>query len=122
VAGAVHMPWYATGFRADGLEEALKEIAPVSLRYGARSFQVFRYRDDRYKFLMTVEFEDKLDFERYWAGPEFTRWRTIHNSWYQVPMTYGWADVSAAGSMPAAAVAGGAPDTAAGTGTVGDVF
>ena len=43
--GIVHIPWYATGFRADKLEAALMGIAPVALRYGARSYQVHRFRD-----------------------------------------------------------------------------
>jgi hypothetical protein len=57
-AGAVHIPWYATGFRGDKLEAALAGIAPLALRYGAKSYSVFRYRDDRYKFLQTATFDD----------------------------------------------------------------
>ena len=87
MAGVVHIPWYATGFRADKLEAALAGIAPVALRYGARSYQVHRFRDDRYKFLQTAEFESKLDFERYWNGPEFIDFRVLCSSWYQVPVT-----------------------------------
>jgi len=62
--GIVQIPWYATGFRADRLEAALMGIAPVALRYGARSYQVHRFSDDRYKFLPTAEFDTKLDFDR----------------------------------------------------------
>ena len=100
MAGAVHIPWYATGFRGDGLEEALRELAPVALRYGATAYTVYRSRDDRYKFLQTATFEDKLDWERYWAGPEMTRFRTIHQGWYQVPVTYVWNDVVVEGALP----------------------
>jgi hypothetical protein len=32
MAGVVHIPWYATLFRGDQFEVALREIAPVSLR------------------------------------------------------------------------------------------
>ena len=108
--GSVHIPWYATGFRGDGLEKALSEIAPLALRYGASSYQVFRYKDDRYKFLQTATFDSKFDWERYWTSPEFERFRVTHSAWYQVPVIYTWADVVAAGSMPEAPVAGGAPD------------
>jgi hypothetical protein len=100
MAGVVQIPWYATGFRADDLESALADIAPVALRYGARSFQVFRFRDDRYKFLQTAEFEDKLDFDRYWHGQEFTDFRVLCGGWYQVPVVYGWTDLVAAGALP----------------------
>jgi hypothetical protein len=97
--GIVHIPWYATGFRADRLEAALAGIAPVALRYGARSYQVHRYRDDRYKFLQTAEFDTKLDFDRYWNGPEFIDFRVLCSSWYQAPMTYGWSDLVIAGTL-----------------------
>jgi hypothetical protein len=35
MAGVVYVPWYATVFRGDKLEEKVAEIAPVALRYGA---------------------------------------------------------------------------------------
>ena len=98
--GSVHVPWYATGFRGDKLEAALAEVAPVALRYGATGYQVFRFRDDRYKFLQTATFEEKLDWERYWGGPEMTRFRTVCSGWYQVPVLYQWADISTQGSLP----------------------
>jgi hypothetical protein len=99
VAGVVHIPWYATGLRHDRLALALSDISAVSLRYGARSHVVYRMRDDRYKFLQVAEFEEKSDFERYWYGPEFTEFRVLCSSWYQVPVVYAWSDVVAAGSL-----------------------
>ncbi len=99
MAGIVHIPWYATVFRGDKLEVALREIAPVALRYGASSYSVFRYRDDRYKFLQTAEFETKGDFEAYWFGPEFVDFRIVANSWYQVPVVYGFFDRVIAGAL-----------------------
>jgi hypothetical protein len=102
MAGVVHIPWYATGFRGDKLEGALAEIAPVALRYGATSFAVYRFRDDRYKFVQTAQFEEKIAFERYWMGPEFTDFRVLSSSWYQVPVAYGWTDLVASGELPAA--------------------
>ena len=101
MAGCVHIPWYATGFRGDGLEESLREVAPVALRYGATAYSVFRYRDDRYRFIQTATFEHKLDWERFWGGPEMTRFRTVHQGWYQVPVIYQWADIAIEGSLPA---------------------
>ena len=100
MAGCVHIPWYATAFRGDKLEEALTEVAALATRYGATSYAVYRYRDDRYKFLQVAVFEDKLDWERYWGGPEMTRFRQVHSGWYQVPVLYQWADISIEGAMP----------------------
>jgi hypothetical protein len=97
--GTVIVPWYATGLRADGFAAALNEIAPVALRYGASSYAVYRYRDDRYKFQQLAVFEDQLDWERYWEGPEMIDFRTIYSSWYQVPVLYGWWDLTVGGSL-----------------------
>lgn len=107
MAGVVHVPWYATGFRGDKLEAALAEIAPIALRYGATSYSVFRYRDDRYKFLQTAAFESKMDWERYWMGPEFIDFRVLSSSHYQVPVVYGWTDLVTSGQMPGEAVIAG---------------
>ncbi len=121
--GSVHIPWYATGFRGDRLEAALADIAPVALRYGASSYSVYRYKDDRYKFLQTAAFEDKLDWERYWGGPEFERFRVTCSGWYQVPVVYAWADIAAQGAMPEAPVVGGEPATIGGPqGDTGDTL
>jgi hypothetical protein len=106
--GCVHIPWYATGFRADTLEESLEEIAPLALRFGATSYAVYRYRDDRYKFLQTATFETKSDWERYWGGEDFTRWRTVHNGHYQVPVLYQWTDISIEGALPSDPIMSGA--------------
>jgi hypothetical protein len=95
--GCVHLPFYATGFRGDQLAAALAEIAAVAPRYGATHYDVYRSRDDLYKFLLVVEFSSKLDWERYWSGPEFIAMRTRSSSWYQVPLAYAWHDIVATG-------------------------
>ena len=99
MAGSVHIPWYATGFRADAMEEALEEIAPLAIRYGATAYAVYRYRDDRYKFLQTATFESKADWERYWNGPDFIAWRAEYSSFYQVPVLYSWNDLVHSGRL-----------------------
>jgi hypothetical protein len=101
MAGIVQIPWYVTVFRGDKFELAIQEIAPVALRYGASDYAVYRMRDDRYKFLQTATFEDKLDFDRYWYGEEFGEWRTDYASWFQVPVVYGWADLVIGGQLGA---------------------
>ena len=99
MAAVVHIPWYATGLRHDKLAAALADVSAVALRYGATSYSVYRYRDDRYKFLQTAEFEHKRDWERYWNGPEFIDFRVLTSSWYQVPVLYVWHDVIASGTV-----------------------
>ena len=96
-AGSLHIPWYATLFRGDRFADALSEIAPLAIRYGATSYHVYRSRDDQYKFLQTADFEEKIQFERDWNGPEFSDWRAEHTSWFQVPVLYVWNDIVAHG-------------------------
>jgi hypothetical protein len=105
MAGVVHIPWYATGLRHDKLAAALAGIAPVALRYGARSYSLYRFQDDRYKFLQTAEFDSKRDWDRYWMGPEFTEFRVLCSSWFQVPVVYGWTDLVVAGTLEPEALA-----------------
>jgi hypothetical protein len=97
--GTILIPWYATGFRSDGFEAALNEIAAVALRYGAGSYAVYRSRDDRYKFQQLAHFDDPLAWERYWEGPEMCDFRAEYSSWYQVPVLYGWWEETAHGQL-----------------------
>ncbi len=97
--GVVQLPFYATGFRGDDMEAALGKLAPMSLRYKALRYEVIRFRDDRYKFQMNIEFEDKGGWDAFWFGPEFTDMRVSCSSWYTVPLLYGWADSISFGAL-----------------------
>jgi len=99
MAGTVIVPWYATGFRADGFETDLGAVAATALRYGASSYGVYRARDDRYRFQQLAAFDEYIEWERYWEGPEMTYFRASHSSWYQVPVLYGWWDLTAGGGV-----------------------
>ena len=99
MAGTVIVAWYATGFRGDAFERALNEVAAMALRYDASSYAVYRARDDRYKFQQLASFAEYLDWERYWDGAEMTYFRASHSSWYQVPVLYGWWDLTAHGAV-----------------------
>jgi hypothetical protein len=107
MAGTIIIPWYATGFRADGFNDALDEVAATAMRYGATSYAVYRSRDDLYKFQQFAAFEEYLDWERYWEGPEMTYFRSSHSSWYQVPVLYGWWDITAGGTLERPVAANG---------------
>ena len=107
MAGTVIVPWYATGFRADDFETALGEVAATALRYGASTYAVYRQRDDRYRFQQLAAFEEYLQWERFWEGPEMTYFRAKHSSWYQVPVLYGWWDLTPSGGIAEEVVAAG---------------
>jgi hypothetical protein len=106
-AGVAQIPWYATLFRGDVFAEAVGEIAPIAMRYGALDYVVYRNRDDMYKFLQCATFESKADFEAYWYGREMNDFRTIYSGYYQVPILYTWADVVVQGSLTNGAVENG---------------
>jgi hypothetical protein len=113
MAGVVHIPWYATLFRGDKLAAAVREVAAASLRYGATEYKVHRSRDDAYRILQMVWFESRLDWERYWDGPEMLALRANHSGQYQVPALYVWNDEIATDlieqSEPSSPSAHGAP-------------
>jgi hypothetical protein len=96
MAGVVHIPWYATLFRTERLAAALKEIAPVALRYGATRYQIHQSRDDAYKFDHMIWFDSRDDWNRFWEGPELVAFRARVSGWYQVPLLYVWYDELAA--------------------------
>ena len=85
MAGVVHIPWYATGFRGDQLEQALNELAAAAMRYGATEYAVYRSRDDRYKFLQLAHFETKLDWERYWEGRSSSSFACTRRAGFRCP-------------------------------------
>lgn len=101
MAGTIHIPWYSTGFRGDTLEKALLDVTATCVRYGASEWALHRSRDDRYKFLQIVHFEDKLDFERWWQGSEMVEFRTIASGWYQIPLLYTPHDLVGEGRVAA---------------------
>ncbi|HEY5262620.1 MAG TPA: hypothetical protein VIJ33_10925 [Solirubrobacteraceae bacterium] len=110
MAGTVIVPWYATGFRSDGFEEALNEVAAAALRYGASSYAVYRSKDDRYRFQQFAQFAEHIDWERFWDGPEMTDFRVRHSGWHQVPVLYGWWDLTAGASIEGEPVGAHDPD------------
>ena len=99
MAGVVHIPWYATVFRADSFGEAVAEISPLALRFGASKYQVHRSLDDRYKITQMLWFESHDDWYRYWESPELIEFRARNMGRYQVPVVYIWHDELASGEL-----------------------
>jgi hypothetical protein len=99
MAKFVLIPWYATVARGDAFAEAVTEIAPIVLRYGATRYAVQRSLDDRYKINQLAWFESKVDWYRYWEGPEMINFRAANSGRYQVPVVYGWHDELTVGEL-----------------------
>jgi hypothetical protein len=109
MSGFVHVSWYATGFRGDQLQAELERVTPLATRYGATQYVVYRSREDRYRFLQAIEFEEHIDWERFWSGPEMTDFRIYCQGWFQVPVAYAWNDLVCQGSAVGRASVGAAP-------------
>ena len=93
-AGVAQIPWYATLFRGDTFAEALAEIAPIAMRYGATDYRVYRNRDDMYKFTADARrSRASRTSRRTGTGRSSSHWRTIYSGWYQIPILYTWNDL-----------------------------
>jgi hypothetical protein len=99
VAGVVHVQWYATVLRQRTLAPEVCEAARIALRYGATEYSVHSSRDDRYKIIQMVWFEDKNDWYRYWEGPEMIAFRRRNSGHYQIPVSYAWHDELDSGAL-----------------------
>ena len=99
MAGVVNIPWYATVFRAQSFGDAVAQISPLALRFGATKYQVHRNLDDRYKITQMIWFESHDDFYRFWESPELIEFRARHLGRYQVPLTYTWSEELASGEL-----------------------
>lgn len=97
--GFVWIPWYASVFRQETFAEAVAEIAPIALRYGAVKYSVQRSLDDRYRITQMAWFERRSDFYRFWEGPEMVGFRQMYAGHYQIPVVYEWREEIATGEI-----------------------
>lgn len=87
-AYSFHVSFYATGLRGDDLSVALDQLAPIASRYGASHWSVHRSTDDLYKFLLVVNFSDKIGFQKFWYGDEAVDFRAGMAGAFQNPVVY----------------------------------
>jgi hypothetical protein len=117
MAGVVRIPWYATVFRGDAFADAVAELSPLALRYGATRYAVHRSLDDKYRIDQMLWFDSKDDWYRFWESDELIEFRARFMGRYQVPLVYVWHEEIAAGELgpqvgvgePQPAPAGGLP-------------
>ena len=99
MADLVWVQWYATVLRQKLFAEAVAEVAPVALRYGATQYQVHVSNDDRYKITQMTWVPSRAAWYSYWEGPEMVEFRARYSGKYQIPIVYVWNDEIAAGSL-----------------------
>ncbi len=101
MADLVWVQWYATVLRQNMFAEAVAEVAPIALRYGATRYQVHVNDDDRYRITQMTWVPSHASWYSFWEGPEMIEFRARYSGKYQVPIVYAWADEIAAGSLEA---------------------
>ena len=99
MADLVWVQWYATVLRQNMFADAVAEVAPVALRYGATQYQVHVSNDDRYKITQMTWVPSHAAWYSYWEGPEMVEFRARYSGKYQVPIAYQWSDELVAGSL-----------------------
>jgi hypothetical protein len=104
MADLVWVKWYATVWRHTSFADAVAEVAPLALRYGATQYQVHIDNDDRYRITQMTWVPDHESWYSYWEGPEMVEFRARHSGHYQVPIVYAWADEVATGTLAEGAV------------------
>src|ERR1700733_11531287 len=99
MADLMWVQWYATVLRQNVFAEAVAEVAPIALRYGATEYKVHVNDDDRYKITQMTWVPSKTAWYRYWDGPEMIEFRARNIAKYQVPIAYAWSDEIATGAL-----------------------
>ena len=99
MADLVTVSWYATVLRQGYFADEVARVAPIALRYGATQYAVHVNNDDRYKVTQFTWVDNKVDWYRFWDGPEMIEFRARNMGRYQVPIAYSWADEIAYGAL-----------------------
>ena len=82
--------WRVHPFRADRWFEAWQPAAARALSFGATSWSLTRSIDDPLHFRQTSVWDNREDFERYWASDEVAAVREQVINYYNKPLLPAW--------------------------------
>lgn len=99
-----YIDWFIVPFRADRWFAIWQPAMQRALAYGAVSCFLARSEDNPLHFRQVSVWEDRADFERYWASDEISALRQAGLAYYHKPIVTGWHNV-VAGSIAAERVA-----------------
>ncbi len=99
MADLIWVKWYATVLRQNSFAEAVAEVAPLALRYGATRYQVHVDNDDRYRITQMTWVPSHEAWYSFWEGPEMVEFRARNSGRYQIPIVYAWTDEIATGTL-----------------------
>ena len=82
--------WRVHPFRAERWFEAWQPAASRALSFGATSWSLTRSIDDPLHFRQTSVWDNREDFERYWASDEVATAREEVMNFYNKPLLPTW--------------------------------
>jgi hypothetical protein len=90
-----YIDWHITPFRAERWFEIWRPALDRALAFGADVSFVTRNIDDRQHFRQVSIWEDRADFERYWASDEIAILREKVLNYYAKPLLPNWHSLTA---------------------------
>jgi len=90
-----YIDWHTTPFRSDRWLEIWRPALDRALAFGASASHLTRNIDDPLHFRQVSVWEDKADFERYWASDEVSTMRQAAMSYYTKPLLPNWHSLAA---------------------------
>lgn len=97
-----YIDWHTTPFRAERWFDIWRPALDRARAFGASASYITRNIDDPLHFRQVSVWEDKADFERYWASDEIAALREAGMSYYAKPLLPNWHTVAgdASGQEP----------------------
>jgi quinol monooxygenase YgiN len=90
-----YIDWHTHPFRAERWLEVWRPALDRALAFGATSCYLTRDIDDPLHFRQVSVWEDKEDFERYWASDEITAMREAVFNYFNKPLLPSWHSLTA---------------------------
>ncbi len=88
--------WHIHPFRADRWYKTWKPAVERAGSFGATSWSLTRSEDDPLMFRQTTVWNDREDFNRYWASDEIAAAREAGFTYFNKPVLPGWHQLIAA--------------------------
>jgi heme-degrading monooxygenase HmoA len=90
-----YIDWHTTPFRTDRFFEIWRPALDRALAFGASTSYMTRNIDDPLHLRQVSVWDDKADFERYWASDEVAAMRQEAMSYFTKPLLPNWHSLSA---------------------------
>jgi hypothetical protein len=90
-----YIDWHTNPFRAERCLEVWLPALDRALAFGATSCYLTRDIDDPLHFRQVSVWEDKEDFERYWASDEISAMREAAFGYFNKPLLPSWHSLTA---------------------------